>query len=101
TFCGPGLALLAEELLFAKAKFGLQFGVALLQLGDPQFGLLVHGLPVGGATEGLETFSQMRTNRARAVLALGSGTGTRTRGGLDRQRRSSRSLRPGGRASIR
>src|SRR5262249_58075300 len=99
--CGPGFALFPEELLLAKAKFGLQFGVALLQLGDAQLGLVVQRLPVGGATEGLESFSQVRTNRAGAVLGLGSGTSERTQGGLDWQRQSSRTFRPGGRASIR
>jgi len=72
---GARLALLPEELLFAKAQFGFEFGVALFEFGDALLGLLVHRLPVGGTAERLEAFGQMRTNRARALSRPSGGAG--------------------------
>ncbi len=76
---GRGLALFAEELLFAAAKLSFEFGDSLLEFGQTQFGFGVHGLPVGGPAKGLEAFGQMRADRTRPLGGRGGGT-ARSRG---------------------
>jgi hypothetical protein len=51
---GVGFGFRAEELLFAKSEFGFAFVDALLEEAFALTGALMHGLPVGGQSEGLE-----------------------------------------------
>jgi hypothetical protein len=51
---GVGFGFRAEELLFAESEFGFEFVNALLGEAFALECALVHGLPVGGLSEGLE-----------------------------------------------
>jgi hypothetical protein len=63
---------------------GLEFGVVLLEFGNAQFGLVVHGLPVGGAAKRLKVLGEVRTNRTRAQLGFSRRTSRRGGGGSER-----------------
>ena len=94
-FTGRGrcFGLGAEELLLTQAYFGLESSVLLFQIGNAQFGLVVHGLPVGSPPKGFEAFGEVRTNGARSVLGQDGGARAWLVGvSRDRQGQPSRSL---------
>jgi len=69
-----GFTPFAVELLFEVANAGLELLLFELEKALAFEGLFVHGLVESGLTPGLELNSEARTNRARPLWDLGSGT---------------------------
>ena len=95
---GRSLGLAPEELLFEEADPGVELLVLLIEEWLAWDGPLMHGLPVGSLTPGLELLGQAWADRARP---LGNG-GSRTGRGLIVPSREGdrRGVRPGSRRML-
>ena len=69
------VGLAPEELLFAEPDAGVELLVLLVEESLALDGALVHGLPVGGLTPGLELLGQAWADRARPLGDGGSRAG--------------------------
>ena len=67
---GRGIGLATEELLFEGTDAGVKLLVLLVEEFFALDGSVMHGLPVGGLSPGLELLSQAGADRARS---LGNG----------------------------
>src|ERR1700681_2617382 len=83
-----GLGLAAEQLLFAEAELGFEFGEALLECSFALDRPLMHGLPVSGLAIGFKLLGQAWADGTGTEGEWGRGTRRecRVRGGSVRGR---------------
>jgi hypothetical protein len=78
---GAGLGLFAEELLLAETQLSAELFDLLLEMGGTLDRAVVHGLPVGGLSPGLELDGEAWANGTGAVREGRCGAGRRGRRG--------------------
>jgi hypothetical protein len=79
-----------EELLFAEAELGLEFGVFFLEESFALEGALMHGLPISGLAIGFELVSETWTDGTRALGQGRSGASRRVGGPQNGKRKEER-----------